>query len=92
MFSGDPKKAGAKLSKCWERAGGKAEPRDIKINDKHDFFKDDRYWDVTAANSPYAVHFAPDCGPFSVAHTIPKLRSLENPIGDESNEKVFGRT
>ena len=87
-FSGDPAEGGARLSSCWERAGGKSVRRDVKINKDHDFLRDDEYWKSFERAPPYAGHFAVECTTFSIAHTTPVIRTLENPVGDQNNADI----
>eukprot|EP00959_Pyramimonas_sp_CCMP1952_P104053 2174843-Pyramimonas_sp.AAC.1 len=49
-----------------------------------------REWKHKHYEDPYDVyHFAIPCTNFSIAKTSPeKVRSLDNPYGDETNEEV----
>ena len=87
-FSGDPKRGGEALANAWMHRGGEASCRDILKDKKHDFFKDNQFWEKEFASPADAYSFAPECKTFSIAHTTPVLRTKENPYGDEKNHEV----
>ena len=49
---------------------------------------DDAFWEAQVQDPKDAYHFAFPCHHMTVAHTTPKVRSLENPYGDEADPET----
>ena len=87
-FAGNQEKGGGMLSRVFERAGGNADKRDILINKSHDFHEDWKFWQNEAKEPRDIYALAPCCTECSIAKTIPKTRSLADPVGDEAREEI----
>ena len=90
-YAGDQKRGGGRLSEVWELSGGRAERRDLLIDESHDVTKDDVWWDAHIERPSNLESFALPCTSFSIAHVTGPLgqtRSKDNPWGDEADESV----
>ena len=88
VFSGLEDEGGAMLSRAWEAAGGVSIRYDERQDDAHNFLADHEFWREHLEHPRDAYHFAFPCHHMSVAHTTPKVRTVENPYGDETDAET----
>ena len=76
------------LSISWEAAGGTSIRYDERRGAEQDCLTDQELGKKRLDKPKDAYHFAFPCHHMSVAHTTPKVRSLDNPYGNESDEEI----
>ena len=63
--------------------------RDILLEEAHDYHKDEEFWQKEIKKPRFLYMKAPECSSFSQAHTTPKIRTLEDPEGDEAQHVIW---